>query len=496
MKTGNKEKKLPKAGLCFVLHLSLLLLASCGSDDGLTSDPGEQSGGQIKIQIAFDGQQGLKAATGIDFKTTWEAGDEIGLFIVKGSGGIQPSGNWVDNLPMTYIGSSWSCTLPSGKEYYPNDGDNLHFYAYYPYDSGMTDPTGYTFSVKADQNRSESIVNSIGQTHTRPAYNRSDLLLAKAENVAKSSNAVQLTFSHVLSLVQVEAKREVNMPHFDGDLTVTLTNVLPDAALNWTSDLAGTGTPKDIVMHKVDGLDYTYRALVPAQTLAADAKVTFVQSTTGKEIDMEYQGIKSAALTAKNAHKYSVILGWGIDENHEYAVGDVYPHTGPVIGIVYTISNSGKNGMVVGLQESSNLMWADFNTNIGALSETNGQANMQAVAAYIANATNGKVWSNFPAFEWVHNMNDTGEDYTDTSAKGVWYLPAEKELGNYTGGLYQAKAAVNAGLTSVGGTAINAVRYWSSLEVNSSLAYSVDLFGITYNGNKDGNYSVRCVLAF
>lgn len=474
-----------------ILLSCLAWFASCNSDDdGLTPDPGEQPGGQIKFEMTFAGQDRLKTATDKDFKTTWETGDAIGMFIVKGSGGLQSSGNYVDNLKMEYNSSAWTYTLPSGKEYYPNDGDNLHFYAYYPYDAAMSDPTNHTFSVETDQN---------GQTNSKSNYNLCDLLLAKSENVAKSSNPVNLTFSHALSLVQVEVKREVNVPHFDADdFTVTLTNAQSDASVNWTGDLTGIGTATDIKMHKVEGLNNTYRALVPAQTLAPDSKVTFEQTTTGKEIDMEYQGIKSTTLIAKNAHKYSVTLGWGIDPNHAYTVGDVYPHTGPAIGIVYWVdpTSNGKHGKVVGLKENGGARWDDGDYNTGAMDLANGLANMKKVREYISSQS--KDWVNFPHFAWVHSMNDANEDYSDADAKGVWYLPTWNELGNFAGGLYKAKVAVNTGLTSAGGTTLSDVWYWSSSEADFNVAYDVHFL--------DGNYGIdvklndlnraRCVLAF
>lgn len=343
----------PLRGLGGLLLCLFILLSGCSSEDDIAPPilPSGRSG--ITFSMGFTGQNGLKAASDKDFKTEWEAGDEVGLYIVKGNGGIQPSDNWVDNLKMEYNGTSWTYSLPSQKEYYPNDGDKLHFYAYYPYETGI-DPSTHTFSVQTDQN---------GQTSGKSNYNLSDLLLAKAENVVKSDNAVQLTFSHAMSLVQVEVKKEINVPSFDDDFTVTLTNAKPDATLNWTNELTGTGTPTDIVMHRVaDATGYTYRALLPAQTLGTDSKITFVQTTTGKQIDMEYQGVKSTALTAKNAHKYSVTLGWGIDPNHTYAVGDVYPHTGPAMGIVYWLDNpsddKSKHGKIVGLKEFTGA-WAD-----------------------------------------------------------------------------------------------------------------------------------------
>lgn len=459
------------------LLLPALLLAACDSDDMGGPSPAAQDGEQIRFEISFAGNDTptLRAATAPDFTTTWETGDQVGLFIVKGAGGLQASGNYADNLPMTrQSDGSWSYTLPAGKEYYPEDGDALHFYAYYPYDATLADPTAYTFTVKADQS---------GTTDGKSNYNLSDLLLAKVENVTKSSNPVSLQFSHALSLVQVEVKREVNVPRFsDADFTVTLTGALPDATLGWGSDLTGTGTATDIVMHKVDGLDYTYRALVPAQTLSADSKVTFVQATAGKEIDMSYPAIASVTLTAAKAHQHNVTLGWSIDPDHEYKVGDRYPHVGPTIGIVFYIENNGKNGKAVSLTENSGVKWADAYDNTDAKDLDNGRINMHT----IYNRAND--FSGYPAFAWVHRLNPPGTDYSDESATGVWYLPAVEELSDLKG---RNLVTVNAALINAEGAALSGI-YWSSTEYYSDRVYVEAMDTI----DKTKLYNARAIIAF
>lgn len=465
-----------------------MLLAGCNKDES-GGDPGtpRATDGQIRFEIGFASQDAAmggtpetRTATAPDFKTTWVDGDRVGLFIVKGAGGLLPAGNWVDNLEMTYNSGTWSYTLPTGKEYYPTDGDKLHFFAYYPYDAAMSDPTAHTFGVHTDQSAEAD-------------YSLSDLMTAKAENVEESKNAVSLQFSHALSLVQVEVKREVNVPHFDGDFTVTLKGAKPDAVFGWSSNLTGTGTPTDIVMHKVAGMNYTYRALVPSQTLGAEAKVSFVQTTSGKEINMTYPGIASAVLPAKAVRKYSVTLGWGIDPDHAYAVGDAYPHTGPAVGIVYWIDpeSDGKHGKVVGLKESGGVRWADSYSTTSATDMANGRANMRTIQGLSAN------FSGYPAFAWVHSLNDANENYGDTNATGLWYLPARDELlALYSAYDTYGKSDFNDRLTAAGGTPLGNNFYWSSSESDVGIACSV-ISGITFYGNKDFDLTrARCVLAF
>lgn len=447
-----------------LLLLPALLLAGCNNDEETAPPDFPEGRSGITFEMGFAGEDDLatRAATAPNFKTTWEVGDEIGLFIVRGASGLQPSGNYADNVKMIrQIDGSWQ---PQSPIYYPNLTDQLHFYAYYPYDGTMTNPTNHIFSVKADQSLESD-------------YNKSDLLLAKTENVSKSSNAVQLQFSHALSLVQVEVTREINISPFTDDLTLTLINAKSDAVLGWGSALTGIGTSTNITMHKVEGLDYTYRALVPAQTLNADTKVNFMQTTTGKKINMTYPGIASSALAAKKVHKHSVSLGYGIDPDHAYAVGDVYPHIGPAVGIVYWLdpASGGKHGKVMSLKHTMLFMWADINNltfETGATDATNGFNNMKTIASLVNNGT--KVWSNFPPFAEIHKRNNLAETYSESFAARVWYLPAIDEwIEFYNIFLAYGQSSFNTLLTSAGGNLIEQF-YWSSTEKSANQAYLFD----------------------
>lgn len=470
------------------LLLPTMLLAGCDKDES-GGEPATDD--RIRFEIGFAPQDAAmggapetRTATAPDFKTTWETGDEIGVYIVKGSDGLQASGNYADNVKfIRQSNGTWSYTLPTGREYYPTDGDKLHFFAYYPYDAAMSAPTAYTFSVRTDQSAEAD-------------YSLSDLMTAKAENVEESKNAVSLQFSHALSLVQVEVKREVNVPHFDGDFTVTLKGAKPDAVLGWSSNLTGTGTPTDIVMHKVAGMNYTYRALVPAQTLGAEAKVSFVQTTSGKEINMTYPGIASAVLPAKAVRKYSVTLGWGIDPDHAYAIGDAYPHTGPAVGIVYWIdpTSNGKHGRVVGLKEITG-RWGVYGKDespdvTGIRSFDDGKTATRNLIAARKDATN--FTTDYFIFNWIYQTMNNG------NIDGVWYLPAMAELSILYSAYNTNRGDFNDRLNAAGGDGLGDYYYWSSSEGSGTSTWGV-YFGagsVFYDNKSIGSYSARCFLAF
>lgn len=482
-----------KRKILFLL-LPAVLLASCESnEDGLLPGTGGQEGGQIRFEIGFAPQDATpgsipqtKAATAADFKTTWEVGDEIGIFAVKSGELLAASGNFIHNVKLTrQSDNSWK-TDAGSEVYYPNNGNTLDFYAYYPYDAAMTNPVTYTFSVKANQN-------------TGASYSLSDLLLAKKVGVAKSQNPVLLTFSHTMSLVQVEVEREItvpNIPKFDDSFTVTLEGAQTSTSIDWeNTTLTNVSASTDIVMHKVDGLTNTYRALVPSQTLSADSKVSFVQTTSGREIDMEYLGIQSTSLTAKKAHRYSVTLGLGIDPNHQYAVGDPFPHVGTVIGVVFDlknpVDNKSNHGNVVGLKEITG-RWGASPRDEDADGVTSIRYNLSGKTGtrslIVKRKEEPDFSTNYPIFNWIYQtMNEEDID-------GIWYLPAIFEMIR----LYQAKTSVNQCLYAVGGAVLDQV-YWNAVESDATNAYAYNLSapgGSILDLKNNTTYKGRCILSF
>lgn len=473
-----------------ILLCTLGCMTSCNIED---TNPYPKTGAPVKFEIEFFVNMGTesKVTTSDSFISTWESGDAIGIYVVRGDGTLQASANYADNVKLTYDDNVWSASSPI---YYPTDGDKLHFYAYYPYDEDM-DPTDYTFA----------------------ATGRSDLMIAKKEGVEPGDTPVSLAFAHIFSLVQVEVVKGDNIPEFDENLTVTLANVLPDITLSWEDAISATGTSTDIVMNKVDGMDNTFRALLPAQTLGADTKVTIVQNTAGSEIDMEYIGIQSAVLEAGNVHKYRVTLS----PFHEYAIGDLYPHTGTTIGVVFWVNPDNKyHGKIVSLDEGRELKWSTNTTTTANTTMDNGLANMNTV--YALNNT----YLPHHAFLWVDNKNGGGTTNYD-KATGVWYFPSIEELrvlaAGYNGKIYEeiigwkleqqlpdldeeceaAREAFDAKLIIAGGTGLaTSDHYWSSSEYDGNRKYPWYIhleIGYTNRGIssiKDTEKKVRAIMAF
>ena len=181
----------------------------------------------------------------------------------------------------------------------------------------------------------------------------------------------------------------------------------------------------------------------------------------------------------------------GKGNNGVYDIGYYYDD-GTKQGVVFEVTDDGRHGKIVGLTNSSFLLWSSDEKEqrrfIGADDEHNGANNMAKVKQI-------EGWRyKYPAFAWCA---DLGEG---------WYLPSLDELERFMLDEY-IHNAVNRTLKTKGKKLANkgeSIRYWSSLEdvvildpQNMVIAWYVDMYdGLTGFSNKYLNYYVRAVAAF
>lgn len=284
-----------------LLVLGGVALFSCVKDDIAGDEKVTGANGDISFEIGFAPQ--MRVSTAADFTAAWEDGDEIGVFAVTHGTSLSEtaSANYINNVKLTYDGTSWTQATPL---YWPGGGAELDFYAYYPYDASATDPTAITFNVKADQS---------GMTDGKPNYHLSDLLTAKSDNSgdgwAKGST-VNLTFKHALAMVQMTIDDRVGALNIS-KTTVKLRGVKTGSILNLGDLSAPTvalatdnNDALDITMHRVaDGDGPVFRALVPAQTLAENTNIFRI---VGDEILLDGSKLTAAVtMTAGQAETFT-----------------------------------------------------------------------------------------------------------------------------------------------------------------------------------------------
>ena len=175
-------------------------------------------------------------------ETNFEAGDAIGLSIIR------KSGDYATNVQMKYDGTAFSGDL----NWYDDGEEASTIKAYYPYKEGEGLPT--MFSVQQDQSKGTAA---------------SDFVSAVKENVLPSANAVAVVFKHQLSLVvtTVDNKSGADIE------SIVFEEFVPQAHI-----------AADLTAKVVDGAkwqpltpffkDDKYYLIVPAQTVKPVVKVT------------------------------------------------------------------------------------------------------------------------------------------------------------------------------------------------------------------------------
>lgn len=411
MKRGNLYK------IVYALF-ALLLVAACDKEEfaGIPADDGQPQKIRFDIAVATATAVPSGASTRVststdgNYTSTFTADDCVGLYIVEGDSGLLASGNWVDNVPMTFDGEKWNYTLPEGKDCYPQGG-KLSFYAYYPYNAQLTSSRDITFTVQADQSTT--------------GFASSYLMTASALGVYGSYNPVKLVFSHKLALVRVNLK--------DGDEPkdkapgpadiVTLKGRALNISLDLASDARHTsGGATDVKMY-YNKTDKCWYALIPAQNVAAGSglltfewtAITTLNHTTGSGFMLQDGQVKPLDIT--------IDVNMTIDSNHVYAVGDAYPYVGfDKKGVVFEVSNGGKSGKIISLKREYGLEWSTDTAYVtNANNRQDGRVNMETIRE------RDNTFTKYPTFNWVHELTPANTTYADDS-KGLWYLPADEEL--------------------------------------------------------------------
>lgn len=403
---------------------ALFMLASCHNEElpEVNLPAKTESPQKIRFEMAYatsnvspdKGAPVTRISTSTDgsYTNSWEDGDEVGVFIVKGNAGLQEKENWVDNMKMTYRNGDWIYTLPSGKEYYPAD-EALSFYAYYPYLDGVN-PISNPAILPIEQDR---------LTNIEDPY----IFTARTLGIQNSSEPVRLEFSSALAMIELSLKSGGDGGRLTDRIVVTLEGCQTHLLFNLESgQTEAVDDVHTITLRRVEQPDdadyrtnYTYQALVPAQTLeAGEVKFSFTYGFKGED-PMIHNLADNVTLEQGWVKPFEITLTPAIDPAHKYKVGDVYPHKGFPIGVVYEVDDSGQHGKIVYRECTLTFWgkegWIDIN-------EDSGKANMRVI--YEAN---NHSFDGYPAFQLADGFNPTGTKYTD-DAKGIWYLPALNEL--------------------------------------------------------------------
>ena len=233
--------------------------------------------------------------------TSFENGDQIGVFAVKASDGdtrgiIANSGNYADNIPYRYQNGM----LTAASTGISKTSDTKLFYtAIYPYSTQAG--ASFDFTVKSDQ-------------RTPASYTGSDLCTANTP--ATDMTTVNLTFSHRMSRIIVNLTGD---GWGSDDITVSI-NAQPTAEAD-VNNLHFTAKGSKTKLTFGSNGTHSYKLILPPQQFADGSNFIEV-AANGKTYDIKAQS-KQSLVSGKS---YEYTLNMSVSNPDEITfTGDINP---------------------------------------------------------------------------------------------------------------------------------------------------------------------------
>lgn len=504
-----------------------LALASCRQE----LVPGETDGSHAQpfLITVTDGGYASEAtdgsrATENGYTTTFTAGDQCGLYIVRGTEIVY------NNICLTATDGTDGSLIwqtPAGT----NLGGGLpdeHYFLYYPYQEDMEGNVTVTDATTDDAAFFAPLISGWqpkADQSDYADYTASDLMTAAGTVTANADGTLSLSFpmAHRMAMAVIEMPETVYK--FEGQEPYTVFSVVPEFSGNYRPCLMS------------DGL---YRYLVNPVAQGEGATLAGSYDDGNKVFT-----ITPSITTAGNYKTYKVDGGYKEIE-HNLQAGDYYLKDGTLlsedtqltdaqkaacVGIVCWVGDATAtdpalerdfpqctHGLVVSLKETTSVWQNSYaSTTIQSWAETQ---KFYTQGGYYA--LNKDVGSGYDSPGSIQGYNNTQilKAYNETFADSYpvtilnslgtitevtlpedktsgWYLPSPKELVE----LYRAKEAVNQSLTASGSNPLlpspDFLYYWSSGEDIFYGAWHVNLSnGRVRSVSKASGCYVRLVFAF
>ena len=229
----------------FFIYTSLLIGASCSSDDSET------------LNVPDDGRTKVNLTTRVENVTNGQM-LQAGLYMVNYVDG-QPdellgTNNYVNNQLLIWENDTWTTDTPI----YWNDMETrADFYAYAPYQTTVDNARQMTFSVKTDQRDDGN-------------FALSDLLWGTVQGQSPTSNGFNLTLTHMLSRLTVNVIADVGFSEGElnaSDVSVTIGGTRTSATVDLKTgsvNVSNESAAEDVKCHSNGDLSYT-AILLPQQ---------------------------------------------------------------------------------------------------------------------------------------------------------------------------------------------------------------------------------------
>lgn len=285
-----------------IIYYALSALCLIGCADDMVVEVSNQT---MPIQIASTYPVvGATRATDNGFV----ADDAVGIFVVDynedGTPGIPAlKGNRASNVKFNYDGGSWSASY----QLYWADGAKTpaDFYGYYPYDIMMSSVLDYSFAV--DNNQDSTSIGS--------GYEASDLLWAKAEKVAPTTDVINLKYKHLMAGVTVALEMGSGFTASEWnelEKIVLIDNTITNGTVDLSTGACTLGNSKPELIRPLY-YNGVWRAVVFPQSVAA-GKTLLTITVDGQN----YSLVKGSATTflSGKMHNFTITV------NRSEATGD------------------------------------------------------------------------------------------------------------------------------------------------------------------------------
>ena len=247
--------------------VALLSMSACTNE---MDEQNAANGGELQ-PVQFQMVTTRTVTDAVSRVTSWKVGDAIGIFALPA--GTTDIANAKAANAKYVLGSDDVWKAEKGSEIYPEEA--LDYYAYYPYQEGVTNPSTINISAKADQ----SMANG-------DDYGASDVLAGQTKNVAAGQGNVTLIFKHMFAMVEVkvEGDKVAKQPAKVELKGVKLDAVLDIMAATPAATVKTDAEAKDIPMFylaregnaEAQVQPFSFRAVVPEQEIAGNTPLVAI----------------------------------------------------------------------------------------------------------------------------------------------------------------------------------------------------------------------------
>lgn len=488
--------------LSLSLFIGLLLAMLCGCSDEtiMPAADGERQGGRLTVNVTYGSytasageEEPLTRVKEEGYKTTFTAGDKIGLYAVKNNAII----TGYNNVCLT-LAADGKWTPPAGTDIF-YEGSDAVYYAYYPYQEAPPAGTLVPSSADADGFFANVVAQWMpaADQSSYAKYTASDLMTGKGTMSGTPGNTHTLSFTltHRMALVIL------NLPKAKYSLST-------DADYTWQADAVDTEF-NNFAPRQLD-IGVFHYLVNPAQ-----ATLTLSGSFSNDDASTSEWYI-AADVAAGNYKTYKVDNGNAVnDVSYTLAIGDFFMKNGAIVpGSKETLNE----------MEQANCIGIVF--KVGAGTQDNASrydGKLTAIHGYVVSldqanrswGDNSKSWTNSSWYEYE------GYVYTKILLEGMaqgksfpaclWCVEHKPEPTGITSGWHFPSlnpvtdfvtTTLNTYLQKIpGSTAISSSGYYMSAsesandKVNNCIGRKVN-DGTVYRLPKTSTWLVRAILTF